>query len=292
MKIVRIVEKTVPFGTKIANAYVNFNSMTGSAVAIFTDVVRGGKLVVGYGFKSIGRYAPTSIIRDRMIPKLMNAGDIYTDDAENLDPFKINKVLKNNEKPGGHGDRAHAVGAIDMAVWDAVAKIEEKPLYKVLAERFNGGRYDADVYTYGAGGYYYPDKGLEKLKDELKSYLDKGFRDVKMKVGGVDIKTDIQRIEAALSVLDNDGSRLMVDVYGRFDLKEALAFAEAVKDYHLKWYEEPLDPLDYASHAPVAEYYPDPIATGENLFSYEDMRNFCGTAGCVRTAITSKWTAR
>jgi L-alanine-DL-glutamate epimerase-like enolase superfamily enzyme len=164
-------------------------------------------------------------------------------------------------------------------LWDVVAKIEEKPLYKLLAERYNGGRYDADVYTYGAGGYYYPDKGLEKLKDELKSYLDKGFRDVKMKVGGVDIKTDIQRIEAALSVVGNDGSRLMVDVNGRFDLKEALAFAEAVKDYHLKWYEEPLDPLDYASHAAVAEYYPDPIATGENLFSYEDVRNLLRHGG-------------
>ncbi len=279
MKIVKIVEKTVPFGTKIANAYVNFSSITGSVVAVVTDVVRGGKPVIGYGFNSIGRYAPTSIIRDRMIPKLMNAGDIYTEDGATLDPFKIYAVLKSNEKPGGHGDRAHAVGAIDMAVWDAVAKIEEKPLYKLLAERYNGGRFDPDVYTYGAGGYYYPEKGLEKLKDELKSYLDKGFRDVKMKIGGVDLMTDISRIEAALSVLGNDGSRLMVDVNGRFDLKEALECAAAIKDYHLKWYEEPLDPLDYASHAAVAEYYPDPIATGENLFSYEDIRNLLRHAG-------------
>ena len=279
MKVVNIIEKTIPFGTKIANAYVNFSAMTGSVVAIVTDVIKNGKPVVGYGFNSIGRYAPTSILRDRMIPKLMNNDDIYTEDKSNLDPFKIYNILKSNEKPGGHGDRAHAVGAIDMAVWDTVAKIEEKPLYKLLAERYNNDNYDKDIYTYAAGGYYYPDKGIEKLKEELKSYLDMGFRDVKMKIGGADLKTDLKRIEAALSVLDNDGSRLMVDVNGRFDLIQALECGIAIKDYNLKWYEEPLDPLDFSSHAALAEYYTKPLATGENLFSFEDIRNLIRHAG-------------
>ena len=117
MRIVKITEKTVQFGSAIANSYISFSKMTNSIVAIVTDVMRDGKPVIGYGFPSIGRYAPTSILRDRMIPKIMNARpeEIYTDDGENLDPFKINALLKSNEKPGGHGDRAHAIGAIDMA---------------------------------------------------------------------------------------------------------------------------------------------------------------------------------
>ncbi len=148
-------------------------------------------------------------------------------------------------------NRAHAIGAIDMAVWDVVAKIEGKPLYQLLGERYNNGAYDDKIYTYGAGGYYYEENHLERLKDELKSYLDMGFRDVKIKIAGADLKTDLKRIEAALSVLGGDGSRLMVDANGRYDLKDALECALAIKKYGIKWYEEPLDPLDYSSHLAV-----------------------------------------
>ena len=69
-----------------------------------------------------------------------------------------------NEKPGGHGDRAHAAGALDMAVWDAVAKIAGKPLWRLLAERFNGGKVDETILVYPGGGYYYPGKELEGLQ--------------------------------------------------------------------------------------------------------------------------------
>lgn len=281
MKIVKILERTVPFGSSISNSYINFQGMTNSIVAVVTDVEREGKPVVGYGFPSIGRYAPTSILRDRMIPKLMNAdsAEICTDDGSNLDPFKINRILKRDEKPGGHGDRAHAIGALDMAVWDAAAKIEEKPLYRLLSERYNGGRYDTQIYTYGAGGYYYQDGSMERLKDELKSYLSMGFRDVKIKIGGADLTTDQKRVEAALSVLDGDGSRLMVDANGRHDLRQALEYAMMLKPYRLKWYEEPLDPLDFSSHMALAEYYSGSIATGENLFSYQDARNLLRHGG-------------
>lgn len=281
MRIVKITEKTVQFGSAIANSYISFSKMTNSIVAIVTDVMRDGKPVIGYGFPSIGRYAPTSILRDRMIPKIMNARpeEIYTDDGENLDPFKINALLKSNEKPGGHGDRAHAIGAIDMAVWDVVSKIEGKPLYQLLGECYNEGQYDSKIYTYGAGGYYYDDDNTDRLKDELKSYLDMGFHDVKMKIAGTDLASDLKRIEAALSVVGYDGSRLMVDANGRYDLKEALECAVAIRDYKLKWYEEPLDPLDFSSHGAVAEYYPASIATGENLFSYQDMWNLLRHGG-------------
>lgn len=281
MKFVKIVEKTVPFGSAIANSYINFSQMTGSIVAVVTDVIKEGKPVIGYGFNSIGRYAVSSILRERMIPKLLNSKtkDLLNEDGSNFDPFKINTILKSNEKPGGHGDRAHAIGAIDMAIWDAVAKIEEKPLYKVLAERFNNGKYDEKVYTYGAGGYYYEGNNMERLKDELKSYLDLGFKEVKMKIAGADLASDLKRIEAALTVVDGNGSRLMVDANGRYDVKEALECAIAIKDYGLKWYEEPLDPLDFASHAIIAEYYTGSIATGENLFSYQDIRNLLRHGG-------------
>ena len=64
--------------------------------------------------------------------------------------------MMTNEKPGGHGERSVAIGTIDMAVWDAVAKIAGKPLFQLLAERYGGGQPNRKVFVYAAGGYYYP----------------------------------------------------------------------------------------------------------------------------------------
>ena len=77
-----------------------------------------------------------------------------------------------NEKPGGHGDRAHAAGALDMAVWDAVAKIAARPLWRLLSERFNGGQFDEKVLVYPGGGYYYPGKELDGLRAEMRGYQE------------------------------------------------------------------------------------------------------------------------
>lgn len=280
MKIVNIFEKTIPFGSKIANSYINFNQMTGSIVAIETDVIRDGKPIIGYGFNSIGRYAPSSLLRDRMIPRLLNSDpkDILNEEGNNIDPFKVYKILTSNEKPGGHGDRAHAIGAIDMAVWDTISKIEGLPLWKLLADKYNNGKYDEKVYTYAAGGYYYPDNNIEMLKNEMKSYLDRGFTDVKMKIGGAPLTEDIKRLEAVIEVV-GDASRVAVDANGKFNLEEALKYAEVLSQYNIKWYEEPVDPLDYRLHAVVADNFKGSIATGENLFSLPDIRNLIRHGG-------------
>src|SRR5918997_963859 len=122
--------------------------MTVSVVAIVTDVVRDGRTVVGYGFNSNGRYAAGGLLRERFIPRLRSADprEILHDEGTKLDPHRIWRVLMTNEKPGGHGERSVAVGTLDMAVWDAVAKIEGKPLYRLLAERYNGGEVDRQVF--------------------------------------------------------------------------------------------------------------------------------------------------
>src|SRR3546814_8416687 len=80
---------------------------------------------------------------------------------DNLDPFAIWKTVMQNEKPGGHGERSVAVGTLDMAVWDAVAKIAGVPLWRLLADRYRGGVADDKVWVYAAGGYYYPGKDLK-----------------------------------------------------------------------------------------------------------------------------------
>jgi L-alanine-DL-glutamate epimerase-like enolase superfamily enzyme len=280
MRIVEIREKTVSIASPIANAYIDFSKMTCSVVAVITDVIRDGKPVVGYGFNSNGRYGQGALMRDRFLARISEANpDTLIDHANNnLDPFAIWKTLMTNEKPGGHGERSVAVGTIDMAVWDAVAKIEGKPLYRLLADRYRDGVADDKVWVYAAGGYYYPGKDQSKLKAEMQSYLDRGYDVVKMKIGAVPLDEDIRRIEAVLEVV-GDGRRLAVDANGRFDLETAIAYAEAIKKYNLFWYEEIGDPLDYALQAEMANHYELPMATGENLFSHQDARNLLRHGG-------------
>ena len=274
MRIVDIRETVVPIKSEIRNAYVDFSQMTVSVLALVTDVVRQGKLVVGFGFNSNGRYAPSGLLRDRFVPRLKAADPetLVDESGENLDPKRIWDVVMRNEKPGGHGERSVAVGVLDMAVWDAVAKIAGVPLFRLLADRFRGGVFDDQVFVYAAGGYYYPEKDLSALQHEMRGYLDLGYSVVKMKIGGAPLSEDLRRIEAVLKVLKSS-DQLAVDANGRFDLENAIAYARALAPYRLRWFEEPGDPLDFELQAKVANHYAGPMATGENLFSMQDARN-------------------
>ncbi len=279
MKIVEIREVTRPIRSNIRNAYIDFSKMTLSLVAVVTDVVRDGQPVVGYGFNSNGRYGQGALMRERFIPRLLEAeADSLLDDDGVLCPHKIWAAMMTNEKPGGHGERSVAVGTIDMAVWDAVAKIENQPLYQLLAERYGNGQAKRDVFVYAAGGYYWPGQGLAGLEREMRSYLERGYSVVKMKIGGASLGEDRERIEAVLRLL-GPGRKLAVDANGRFDLKTAIDYAKALSGYDLFWYEEAGDPLDYALQAELAHHYDGPMATGENLFSMQDARNLIRYGG-------------
>jgi len=254
--------------------------MTCSVVAVITDVIRDGKPVIGYGFNSNGRYGQGALMRERIVPRVMEADParLVDEAADTLDPHAIWDVMMSNEKPGGHGERSVAVGTLDMATWDATAKILGVPLWRLLADRYRAGKADESVFVYAAGGYYYPGKDNTALQEEMRSYLDRGYEVVKMKIGGVDLAEDLKRIEAAIAVT-GDGGRLAVDANGRFDLDTAIAYAEALKPYGLFWYEEAGDPLDYALQAELSKHYDAPMATGENLFSHQDARNLLRYGG-------------
>jgi D(-)-tartrate dehydratase len=279
LRIVDVREITQAISSPIRNAYIDFSKMTSSLVAVVTNVERHGKRVVGYGFNSNGRYGQGGLIRERFAPRIMEADPDSLLDAtgENLDPDRVWACMMRNEKPGGHGDRSVAVGTIDMAVWDVVAKIAGKPLFRLLAEQY-GREADPRVFVYAAGGYYYPGKEDTALCDEMRSYLDRGYTVVKMKIGGESIGEDRRRIEAVLKEL-NGKARLAVDANGRFDLETAIAYAKMLHAYDLFWYEEAGDPLDYQLQAALAEFYPAPMATGENLFSHQDARNLIRYGG-------------
>lgn len=274
MRILDIREAAVRLRADIQNAVVSFDEHDVSLVAVTTDAERDGKPVVGLGFNSIGRFAQGGLMRERFIPRLRNARpqDLCDEGGELFDPIAARRVMMRNEKPGGHGDRAGAVAALEIALWDANAKARGVPAHNLIAERFgvSGGR--SSVPVYAAGGYYSAGDSLGKLTDEMRGYADEGYTYFKMKIGGADLATDMKRIEAALAGVPSP-ERLAVDANGRFDLMTALAYGEAMSGYGLRWYEEAGDPLDYDLNRRLAEAYPRPVATGENLFSVQDVNN-------------------
>lgn len=279
MRILDVVEITKPIASPIRNAYIDFSKMTTSLVAVVTDVEIEGRRVVGYGFNSNGRYGQGGLIRERFRNRILDADpeSLLNAEGDNLDPHKIWDVMMSNEKPGGHGERSVAVGTLDMAIWDAVAKIAYKPLFRLLAE-MKGVEANPRVFVYAAGGYYYPGKDLSALRQEMRGYLNRGYNVVKMKIGGASLEEDRRRIEAVLTEI-GDEARLAVDANGRFNLETSIAYAKMLRDYPLFWYEEAGDPLDYSLQAALSEFYPGSMATGENLFSHQDARNLLRYGG-------------
>ena len=280
MRIVDIREAVVPISSPIRNAYIDFSKMTASVVAVVTDVMRDGRPITGYGFNSNGRYAASGLLNERFLPRLREANpeNLLTEAGDNLDPRRIWTTIMSNEKPGGHGERSVAVGVVDMAVWDAVAKIADVPLWRYLADTEGDGSADGSVFVYAAGGYYYPGKDDAQLQEEMRRYRGMGYEVVKMKIGGASLDEDRRRTEAVLKVV-GEGKCLAVDANGRFDIDTAIAYGEALSQYGLFWYEEAGDPLDYALQTELAQHYDGPMATGENLFSHQDARNLLRYGG-------------
>ena len=280
MRIIDVRETAVPLKSELKNSSFDFIEMTTSVVAVITDVVRDGRPVTGFAFNSTGRYACGAQMRARFIPRILAAKPETLLDAtgENIDPAKVLAVMLQREKSGGHSERSIAIGTIEVALWDAVAKIAEKPLHRLLAERYNGGKVSERVFCYVGGGWYLPGQTIRDLQDEMLRHLDAGYTMVKMKVGGLPLADDARRVAAVKETLGNRAA-LAVDANAKFAREEALAYARALSEFELRWFEEPCDPLDFALLAEIASVYAPPLATGENLYSTQDVENLVRFGG-------------
>jgi L-alanine-DL-glutamate epimerase-like enolase superfamily enzyme len=280
MRIREVRETTVRLESSLRNAAFSFDEMTTSIVAVVTDVVRGGRPVVGYAFNSTGRYACGAQMRDRFIPRLMKAqaaGKISIDPAS-FDPSAVLAAMMVGEKPGGDMERSVGIGTIEVALWDAVAKIARLPACRLIAERLGNGSVADTVFCYVGGGWYLPGKGVPELLDEVRRHLDRGYTLVKIKVGGVPLAEDIKRIEAVLKLL-GDPRRLALDGNCGIGTDRRSAYAQAIRPYGLRWFEEPAHPVDYAGNAAFVAEYEGAVATGENLFTVEDVVNLARHGG-------------
>ncbi|WAC57923.1 enolase C-terminal domain-like protein [Gordonia sp. SL306] len=280
MRIVEIREVAVPLEGSVANAVVSFNRHTVSLVAVITDVMRHGVPVYGVAFNSIGRFAQSGLLRDRMIPRVLDAppDELLDPDTGILDPERVLRSALVDEKPGGHGDRACAAAAIELACWDLLGKLADEPAYATIARADGRTPTRRAAPVYAAGGYYRPGDDIAQLREEISGYLESGYRAVKIKVGGLSLDDDLRRVDEVVSIVGSGGA-VAVDANGRFGREMALTYAKALEPYQLRWFEEPVDPLDYGATADLTATYDGVLATGENLFSRQDVANLLRFGG-------------
>lgn len=273
MRIQEVRERSIPL-SRYAGVAAATGGLSTSLVAVLTDTVRDGRRVVGYGHASVGRYAQGGLIRERFAPRLLGApaDSLASDDGSGIDPLRAWDLMMRDEKPGGHGERCVAVGALDMALWDAAAKAAGLPLHRFLARRLGLAEdYPQRVPVYAGGGYPYPYDDLGRLEEELRRFIDLGYTHAKIKVGAAGLDQDRRRIDRALRVL-GDASRLAVDAMNRYDAEGAVDAAKALAPLGLWWFEDICDPHDFPTQAEVADIYPGPIGAGEALFSLAEAR--------------------
>ena len=280
VRIVGVKELTVPVGISGTNAAIRYDAMTVSLIAVATDIVRAGRRVVGVGLDSHGRYGHGKLLLERFVPRLLAADpkSLLDTSGANLDPVAVWRTAMADEKAGGHGERAGALGLLDMAIWDIVAKLEDKPLWRVLAERHGTADADGRCFAYASGGHYRAGDDAAQLKAELTRHRDLGFTLSKIKIGGASLDDDLARLDTALAIV-GAGAHLAVDANAAFTRERALAYLERLAPYRLAWVEEPGHPLDFALHAELGTRYAPALATGENLFAADEVRNLLRYGG-------------
>jgi L-alanine-DL-glutamate epimerase-like enolase superfamily enzyme len=278
MRILDIRHRSVPISRYAPGVAVSAELDT-TIVAIVTDQTNSEGTIIGYGFGSIGRFAQDGLISQRFAPRLLNAdpGVVLHADGLAIDPCLASRVMMAGEKPGGHGERCVAIGALDMAIWDAAAKVRGLPLFRLLASTFGNGEPLKSVPVYAGGGYYFPANDLERLRAEMMNFRDAGFTTAKMKIGRA-LHEDCARIEIALGVFGS-GAALAADAMNSYQPDQARDVARAIEPYGLRWFEDVCDPLDYQTHTDLASMYAPPLSAGEAIFSLSDARNLLRYGG-------------
>lgn len=152
----------------------------------------------------------------------------------------------------------HALGAVDIARWDAIGKAVGQPLYKLW------GSYRDSLPVIAIGGYYQDEKGLDGLAKEVEEYQELGFAGLKLKVGGRSVERDLERLAVVSEAADEDFV-VACDANQGYTLSEAIQFATEATAYDIEWFEEPVAWHDqYAGMREVRRKTGIPVAAGQS----------------------------
>ena len=277
MKILDIKENAIKLNLSLSNSMFSFKEMTTSIIKV--DIDDGKNVHTGYAFNSTGRYACGDQMRNRFIPRLLSADDnALLDNDGCIDTMKALHVMLVGEKPGGDMERSVPIGTIETALWDAIAKSKDLPLYKLLSMKFPNYKSTNKMFCYVGGGYYDDGKTISDLKDEIKRNFDNGYRLMKIKIGGAPLKEDIQRVEAAIEATGS-AEKVALDANGGLKESNYITYAKELSTYGLKWFEEPTHPSNFSRYSEFINLYGNSVAGGENLYSIQDFLNLAEYGG-------------
>lgn len=215
--------------------------------------VHGDRGATGVGYAYAGRHAArplAAFVEDVIAPRLVGL-------PEDAPSRAWDDLFHETLLVGRRGWALRAISAVDNALWDLLGQVTGKPLANLL-----GGTNDR-VPAYASGGYYRDGDPLRNIEREIARYLELGFTDVKVKVGGAPVEVDVQRVERVRELIGPAG-RVALDANNAWrSPHEAIRFARRVEHCDPWWLEEPLPPDDVAGHAVVAAALDMPVATGE-----------------------------
>jgi L-alanine-DL-glutamate epimerase-like enolase superfamily enzyme len=190
------------------------------------------------------------------------------------------KTVRNAGRPGVAG---YAVSAVDVALWDLKARLLDLPLHHLL------GAVRQEVPVYGSGGFTsYPD---ERTREQLSGWVEKQrIPRVKIKIGeswGGDERRDLARVRLAREVIGPDAG-LYVDANGGYTTGQAVRVADAMDDYGVTWFEEPVSSRDLAGLAAVRRQVRADVAAGEYSWSLADSAELitAGAVDCLQLDVT------
>jgi mandelate racemase len=216
-----------------------------------TDGLVGHSMVFAYNLMAL---EPVAALVRNLEPLLVGA---------TLSPLRIEQTLGARFRLlGTQGLVGIACAAIDMAVWDAIARRHDTSLARLL------GGHERPVAAYGAIGY----DGVEGSALGAEAWAKQGFRGVKAKIGYPTVDEDLKVIRAIRRAVGKDMS-IMVDYNQSLSPTEAVQRLRALDDEGLTWVEEPTLAHDYAGHAEIARQARTPIQCGENWWGTLDMQH-------------------
>jgi L-alanine-DL-glutamate epimerase-like enolase superfamily enzyme len=237
-----------------------------STTIVVVEAVSGGKRGLGW------TYAPEAagaVVSDLLAPVVR---DREADEVAAV-WLELGAQLRNAGRPG----IAHcALSAVDLALWDLRARLHDVPLVALLPAAHDR------VPIYGSGGFCsYSD---DRLREQLGGWVAEGIPRVKMKLGR-DPERDPRRLDAARDAIGD--AELFVDANGAFTTKEALRWAHRyVRDWGIRWFEEPVSSADFAGLAFVREHSELEVAAGEYAYVLADFRNLIGAVDCLQADVT------
>ncbi|MCL7749510.1 mandelate racemase/muconate lactonizing enzyme family protein [Halalkalibacter alkaliphilus] len=161
-------------------------------------------------------------------------------------------------RAGRRGNVLVALSAIDIALWDHQAKAAGMPLHKLL------GSFRDEVPCYASGGYYYEGADMfPRLEQEIRSYVNLGYKAIKIKVGRLDASTEAKRVALTRDIIGPD-IKLMVDANQSYlDVNECMDLCKRIEEHDITFFEEPM-PMDMIEgYNRLKRQTSIPLATGE-----------------------------